>query len=333
MVNKQWLLASRPVGLFKPTDFTWAESPVREPGDGEVLIRVTYLSLDPTNRGWTSEADSYLPPVGIGEVMRGIAIGVVERSRHEGLVAGDLVSGLLGWQQFAVVNGRSVSKLPTLPGVSPTAFLGILGHIGLTAYFGLLDVGRPQPGETLVVTGAAGAVGSLVGQIGKIVGCRVVGVAGTNAKCDWIAHELGFDGAINYKAEPVPARLRRLCPEGIDIDFENVGGPLLEMILNQINLRARVVLCGLISQYNATTVQPGPRNLYKLIIKRARMEGFLVSDYGARAKEAFAQLGSWAAEGRIKFREEIVDGLEHAPSAVNTLFDGSNSGKLIVKVS
>ena len=330
--NGQWRLAAHPEGLVKPSDYRWVEEPVRDPAQGEVLVRVEYLSLDPTHRIWASGRESYVPPVAIGEVMRGGALGVVEASRHAGFPVGSRVRGLLGWQQYALSDGRGLSVLPDDPALPPTAHLGLFGHIGLTAYFGLLDIGKPQPGETLVVSAAAGAVGSLVGQIGKLRGCRVVGIAGSDDKCRWIVDELGFDAAINYRSQDVGPALDRLCPQGIDIDFENVGGAILDAILARINLRARIVICGLISQYNAIGVVPGPSNFAQILMKRARVEGFIVSDFLSRAAEANAALSSWFAQGKLKYRVDVVEGLRNAPAALNRLFDGSNAGKLIVKV-
>jgi len=329
--NRQWRLAARPVGNFKDSDFRWTEEPVRSLEDGEILVHSQYLSLDPTNRGWAAR-DTYLPAVKLGDVMRGGAIGVVEESRNSNFAVGDHVSGLLGWQEYAVVDGAGVGKLPQIPGLPMTAHLGLFGHIGLTAYYGLLDVGQPKAGETLVVSAAAGAVGSLVGQIGKIVGCRVVGIAGSDEKCCWLTGDLGFDAAINYKKENIAEALKRNCPNGIDVDFENVGGEILDALLLQINLGARISLCGMISQYNAIEGASGPSNLFMLIVKRARMQGFLVSDYMNRAAEAMSQLGKWYLEGKIKYRVDVVEGLEQAPTAVNKLFDGSNTGKLVVKI-
>jgi NADPH-dependent curcumin reductase CurA len=332
-INRQWKIAARPVGMIQESDFQLAQSPVPEPNEGEFLVRNIYLSLDPTNRGWMNDVDTYLPPIAIGEVMRGGVIGIVEKSRNPSFAEGSLVSGLLGWQDYATSNGQGVTLLPRLPFVPLTAFFGLFGHIGLTAYYGLLDITKPKAGETLVVSAAAGAVGSLVGQIGKIVGCRVVGIAGGEEKCRWITEELGFDAAIDYKAESVLEGLKRHCPDGIDIYFENVGGEILDAVLSLINLKARISLCGLISQYNATEPVPGPYNFAQILIKRARVEGFIVMDYLDRAQEAMTALGQWLMEGKIKYRVEVVDGLERAPSAVNKLFDGSNKGKLIVKVS
>jgi NADPH-dependent curcumin reductase len=331
-MNRQWRLVARPVGNFKDSDFEMTQNPVPSLDDGELLVHNKYLSLDPTNRGWANEVDTYLPAIKLGDVMRGGAIGVVEESRNPNFKEGDHVSGLLGWQDYAVTKGAGLSKLPDTPGIPLTAYLGLFGHIGLTAYYGLLDIGRPKAGETLVVSAAAGAVGSLVGQIGKIVGCRVVGIAGSDEKCRWLTEELGFDAAINYKKENVLAALKRECPNGIDVDFENVGGEILDSVLALINIRARISLCGMISQYNASERMPGPYNLAMLIVKRSRLEGFLVTDYMDRAQEAMTQLGHWLMEGKIKYRVDVVEGLEQAPRAVNKLFDGSNQGKLVVKI-
>lgn len=331
-INRKWKLAARPVGNFKDSDFEWAQEPVPALNDGEILVHNKYLSLDPTNRGWANETDTYLPAVKLGDVMRGGAIGVVEESRHSNFKEGDLVSGLLGWQEYSVSNGAGLSKLPDNPAIPMTAYMGLFGHIGLTAYYGLLDICKPKAGETLVVSAAAGAVGSLVGQIGKIVGCRVIGIAGSDEKCKWLTEELGFDAAINYKKGKVAEALKRECPSGIDVGFENVGGEILDAVLGLINLGARISLCGMISQYNAAERMPGPSNLFMLIVRRSRMEGFLVSDYMDRAPEAMAQLGRWLMEGKIKYRVDVVEGLEQAPRAVNKLFDGSNQGKLVVKI-
>jgi NADPH-dependent curcumin reductase CurA len=331
--NRQWRLAARPVNWIKPSDFDWHEEETPSPAEGQILVRVTHLSLDPTNRGWVNDVETYMPPVAIGEVMRGIGIGIVEESRHARFRAGMRVQGLLGWQHFALSDGSGLDVLPGEPGLTAEACLSVFGHIGLTSYFGLLDIGKPKPGETLVVSAAAGAVGSLVGQIGKIHGLRVVGIAGSETKCRWITEELGFDEAINYRNEPVRERLRQLCPRGIDIYFENVGGEILEAVLDCISLHARIVVCGLISQYNLSEPPPGPRNLANILLRRARMEGFIVLDYSSRASEAFAALGRWLAEGKLRYHVEVVEGLENAPSALNRLFDGSNNGKLIIHVS
>jgi hypothetical protein len=309
------------------------EDPVPDLVDGQVLVRQIYLSLDPTNRGWANSTATYLPPVALGSVMRGFGLGVVEDSRDPGLQRGDFVQGLLGWQTYAVVPGAALTRFDRDPLLPLDAYLAVLGHIGATAYFGLLEVGSAKPGETVVVSGAAGAVGSLVGQIGKIVGCRVVGTTGSDEKCRWLTEELGFDAAINYKRERLLSSLRRCCDRGVDVHFENVGGDVLDAALACINPRARIVLCGLISQYNELVPPPGPRFIGNVLIRRARIEGFIVMDYQQRFPEALGPLARWMAEGRLLYRTDIVEGLERAPTAVNRLFDGANMGKLLVRVS
>ncbi len=331
MRNAQWRLAERPKGLFQPSDFRWTEEDTPTLAPGQVLVEVVYLSLDPTNRGWAA-GDTYLPAVAIGEVMRGFAVGRVVESRAQGLAPGDGVAGLLGWQRYAVLPANALRRLPEV-GLPLEAHLGLLGHIGLTAWVGLLEIGRPRPGDTLVVSAAAGAVGSLVGQIGKIQGLRVVGVAGSEAKCRWITEELGFDAAVNYKTTIVRAGLRRACPDGIDIYFDNVGGATLEAALAHIRQGARIVVCGMISRYTASGVVPGPSNLGTLLVRRARMEGFIVLDHADKAGRATEDLVRWHREGRLKYRLDVVDGLENAPAAVNRLFDGTNNGKLVVRVT
>jgi NADPH-dependent curcumin reductase CurA len=331
-INRQWRLAARPEGLIKDSDFEWVEEPVRALADGEVLVRNIYLSLDPANRGWIREGPSYVEPVGIGDVMRGLTLGVVEESRTDRFSPGDLVSGTVGWQDYAISDGSDQRVID--PGPLPlTAFLGLFGIVGLTAYFGLLDIGKPKAGETLVVSGAAGAVGSIVGQIGKIVGCRVVGIAGSDAKCAWLTDDLGFDAAINYKTENVVRTLHKHCPDGIDVVFENVGGDILDAELTWINNYARIAVCGLISGYNAAEKVPGPSAFPMVLIRRARVEGFIVMDYLDRTGEAVAKLSEWYAEGRLKYKVDVYDGLETAPTNINRLFDGSHDGKLIIKVS
>ncbi|NJK51844.1 MAG: NADP-dependent oxidoreductase [Acaryochloris sp. RU_4_1] len=332
-VNRQWHLATRPVGAIAESDFEWTQEPVPTLGEGQILIHNIYLSLDPTNRGWLTEGGNYLPPVAIGEVMRGFGIGVVEQSRNSDFPEGTFVQGFLGWQDYAIADGTNLYELPKDPSIPLTAYLALFGFIGMTAYFGLLDIGKPKVGETLVVSGAAGAVGSLVGQIGKIKGCRVVGIAGSEEKCRWLKDELGFDAAINYKTESVVESLQQHCPDGIDVYFENVGGEILDLVLSLINLRARIVLCGLISQYNATEPVPGPYNLSNILNKRAKLEGFIVLDYFNRAQEALVDLSQWYAQGKIQYRVDAIEGLENAPRMINKLFDGTNQGKLIIKVS
>ncbi|MBL04070.1 MAG: NADP-dependent oxidoreductase [Planctomycetes bacterium] len=332
-LNRQWRLAARPSGLPKESDFSWHEEPVAEPGDGELLVRNLYLSLDPANRGWMTGRKTYIDPVGIGDVMFGSTIAVVESSRHQDFQPGEIVSGFLGWQDYALASPRALVKLPPELPVPLEDYFAVFGHVGMTAYFGLLDVGRPAEGETLVVSAAAGAVGSLVGQLGKLHGCRVVGIAGSDEKCSWLTAELDFDAAVNYRREPVAEALAASCPEGIDVYFDNVGGDILEAALSGINDRARIVVCGMISQYNAIEPPPGPRNLGNLLIHRARMEGFIVLDYFLRASEAIEALGAWVSEGRLRYRVHVVEGLEEAPAALNYLFDGRNKGKLVIKLA
>jgi NADPH-dependent curcumin reductase CurA/3-hydroxymyristoyl/3-hydroxydecanoyl-(acyl carrier protein) dehydratase len=333
LINRSWRLVARPEGAFKPEDFKWTEDPLPDLEDRQVLVRQIYLSLDPTSRGWANPTPTYLPPIPLGSVMRGLGLGVVEQSRHPGLKPGDFVQGMLGWQTHAVTDGQALSRFDRDPKIPLEAYLAVLGHVGATAYFGLLEIGQPKAGETLVVSGAAGAVGSLVGQIGKIVGCRVVGITGSDEKCRWVTEDLGFDAALNYKREPVLSQLRRLCPAGIDVHFENVGGKILDAALAFINLRARIVLCGLISQQNEFVPPPGPRFLGNVVIHRARIQGFIVLDYQDRFAEAMGPLAQWMAEGRLRYRTDIVEGLEQAPTAVNRLFTGGNMGKLLVRVS
>jgi len=332
-VNKQWRLASRPQGLIRASDFEWTQEALPVPGDGELLVRIIHLSLDPAIRGWVMDAKSYMPPVALGEVMRGIGLGVVEQSKHAKFKVGDLVQGLLGWQTYALSDGLGLARLPKEGVPDLTAYLGLLSMVGPTAYFGLLDVGKPEAGETLLVSAAAGAVGSIVGQIGKIKGCHVVGIAGSEEKCRWITETLGFDAAINYKTEDIRGGLKTHCPNGIDIFFDNVGGDILDSVLTRINVKGRIVVCGLISQYNAEKPVPGPYHFSSILTQRLRVQGFVFGDYLDRIQEAVTDLGKWLAQGKIQYRVHVVKGLDKAPQAVNMLFDGSNQGKLIVKVS
>jgi NADPH-dependent curcumin reductase CurA len=284
-----------------------------------------------------AERDTYMPPIPLGDVMRGLGVGVIVESNNAALPPESPVYGAFGWQDYAVVGPQDlVVPLPNYPKIPLTMHLGLFGHVGMTAYFGLIDVAKPQRGETLVVSGAAGAVGSLAGQIGKILGCRVVGITGAADKCQWLVDGLGFDAAVNYREEPsLGDALKRHCPDGIDVYFDNVGGHALEAVLGLINLRARIALCGMISTYERTTpghAPAGPRNLFEVIVKRARMEGFLVLDFWNRASEAVEALARWHGEGRLKYRIHVVEGLEQAPAALNMLFDGTNRGKLIVQL-
>jgi NADPH-dependent curcumin reductase CurA len=334
MINRQWRLHHRPEGGIAPGDLELVEQPVPDPGQGEILVRTVYLSLDPTNRIWMSDRVQYMPPVEIGDVMRGGTIGVVVASNDADYAPGDVVQGYWGWQEYAVITGSELrSRLAAGDDVPLTAYMGLLGAIGCTAYFGLMDIGQPKEGETVVVSAAAGAVGSVAGQIAKIQGCRVVGIAGSDEKCRWITDDLGFDAAINYKNEDVASALERHCPDGIDIDFENVGGDIMGQVLRLLNLNARVVLCGLISQYDHDEPVPGPHHFSHILMKRAMVKGFIVTDYLSRFPEALTQLRAWLAEGKLTYRVDVVDGLENADTAVTRLFDGGNTGKLIVKVS
>lgn len=335
-INRQWRLAVRPVGSIKETNFEYREEPINSPKDGGVLVRNIYLSLDPTNRIWMTDRPQYMPPVEIGKVMRGLAIGVVKESKNPNFQPGDLVSGLLGWQDYALVSSQKHLPLTKLPQPLPaplTAFLGPLGLTGCTAYFGLLHIGKPKPGETVVVSAAAGAVGSIVGQIAKIKGCRVVGITGSDEKCRWLQEELGFDAAINYQTADLVTALAQSCPNGIDVYFDNVGGPILDAVLTQVNLFARIPLCGLISTYNAQEPVPGPYNYSQILMKRLHVQGFIVTDYLAQWDVAFREIGQWLQSGKIKYTQEIVEGLENAPQAILKLFNGDKKGKLIVKVS
>ncbi len=331
--NRRILLAARPEGMIKESDFRMETVAVEKPGDGEVLVRNEYLSLDPAMRGWMTDRPSYIPPVQLGEVMRGGTVGEVLESKHPDFKAGDKVRAMGGWQDYVVSkpDGR-LMKLPEGLPIPITAHLSVLGITGLTAYFGLLDVGQPKEGETVVVSTAAGAVGSIVGQIAKIKGCRAVGLTSTDAKCTWIKEELGYDAAINYKTEEISPALAQHCPKGIDVYFDNVGGEILNAALGQINFKGRVAICGAITQYNATKMPPGPSNYLNLLVKSARMEGFIVMNYLDRAMEGAMQLGQWLMEGKLKYKEEIVDNLENAPTAILRLFNSSNTGKLIVKI-
>jgi len=330
--NHQFRLAARPVGSPKAGDWKFTEEAVRDPGEGEVLVRIFYISLDPAMRGWMNEGKSYIAPVAIGEVMRAGGVGVVISSRNPQFAVGDSVLGMLGVQEYALSDGAGLTRID--PGIAPVqVFLGVLGMPGMTAYFGLLEIGRPQPGETVVVSGAAGAVGAVVGQIAKIKGCRVVGIAGGAAKCDYLRKVLGFDAAIDYKTEDVKAALGQACPRGIDVYFDNVGGDILDAALSRLALHARVVICGGISQYNNTGPVKGPANYLSLLVNRASMTGMVVFDYASRYRDAGRELAGWMASGRLRSQEDIVVGLEKFPDALLMLFSGQNTGKLLLKVA
>jgi NADPH-dependent curcumin reductase CurA len=329
--NRQYRLAARPVGLPKDSDWNFVTEPARAPEDGEVLVGVEYLSLDPAMRGWMNEGKSYIAPVKIGDVMRALGVGKVLESKADGFAAGDYVSAATGIQSFATLKAKELTKID--PKLAPLpVYLNILGMTGMTAYFGLLDVGEPTEGETVVVSGAAGAVGATVGQIAKIKGCRVVGIAGGAEKCRFLVEELGFDAAVDYKAGDIRKPLKEACPNGIDVYFDNVGGEILDTCLALINLRARIVICGAISQYNNTTAIKGPANYLSLLVNRARMQGMVVFDYADRFGVAAREMAGWMAAGKLKGREDIVDGLETFPQTLLKLFSGENFGKLVLKV-
>jgi NADPH-dependent curcumin reductase CurA len=332
-LNHQVRLAARPVGAVKPGDWSHTEEAVQAPAAGQVLVEVLYISLDPAMRGWMNDSKaSYIPPVGLGEVMRALAVGRVVASEHAGFAVGDHVTGLLGAQEYALSDGNGLMKVD--PRLAPLpVYLSTLGMPGLTGYFGLLDVGQPKPGDTVVVSGAAGAVGSVVGQVAKIKGARVVGIAGGADKCRYLVEELGFDAAIDYKTENVAAALAVHCPKGIDVFFDNVGGDILDAALTRLARGARVVICGAISQYNNTTPVKGPANYLSLLVQRATMTGIVVSDYYPRAGQAAMEMGGWIAAGKLKTREDIVEGLDQFAEAFDMLFSGANQGKLVLKVA
>jgi NADPH-dependent curcumin reductase CurA len=329
-VNHQFKLARRPAGMVQRDDFEFVEAPVPEPSEGEVLVKTLYLSLDPAMRGWMNEGKSYIPPVAIGEVMRAGAVGRVIASREPAIAVGDHVVGTLGAQEYAVAKAKHVTKVDPSRAPLPV-YLGTLGMPGMTAYFGLLEVGRPNPGETVVISGAAGAVGQVVGQIAKIKGCRAVGIAGGPDKCEYL-RSLGFDAAIDYKHEDVRKALKKHCPDGVNVYFDNVGGEILDIVLTQLAMHARIVICGAISQYNEARMK-GPSNYMSLLVHRATMQGMVVFDYANRYREAALEMAGWMAAGKLKSREDIVEGFEKFPEALQMLFKGENTGKLVLKVT
>lgn len=324
-------MAERPNGLFTKENFEFREVIIPELRDEQFLVRVIYLSLDPTQRMW-AQMDTYLPAVKKGEVMRGLGMGVVTKSRNPAFKEGDVVQGMTGWQTHVITDGRDYSQVPAKSGLPLEVYMGPLGMTGITAYFGLLEVGKPEKGETLLVSAAAGAVGSAVCQIGKIKGLRVIGLAGSDEKCAWLTAELGIDVAINYRNPNVYRQLQDACPKGVDIYFENVGGQMLDMALGLINVGARIPLCGYISEYAAAEKGPGVHNLPALISKRAKVEGFLVLDYVHRSRDALSDLGKWMMDGRLKYKMDIEEGFEELPLIINKLFTGENNGKLLVQL-
>jgi NADPH-dependent curcumin reductase CurA len=335
--NHQVRLAARPVGLPTRNDWSFTTEPVAEPAPGGVLIKTLALSLDPAMRGWMNEGKSYIPPVGLGEVMRAGGIGVVLASKNDAFAVGDQVSAGLGVQEYCSIAAGDIKrnglfKIDTRLG-TPNQWLNVLGMPGMTGYFGLMDVGQPQPGETVVVSGAAGAVGQTVGQLARIKGCRAVGIAGGKAKCDWVVNELGFDACIDYKAPDLRDALKAACPKGVDIYFDNVGGDILDLVLARINRKARIIICGAISQYNNTTPVQGPKNYLSLLVNRARMEGIVVFDYTDRFPLAVAEMSGYLRDGRMKSREDVVTGLQTFPETLLKLFSGQNFGKLVLQVA
>lgn len=333
-VNQQIRLRRRPApGLLGKDDFEVHDAPVPEPGPGEFRVRITHVSLDPAMRGWVNDTRSYMPPVAIGEVMRGYSAGFVDASNHPGFAVGQGVASVFGVQQYAISNGKRVIKADT--GVAPIErWIGGLGMPGWTAYFGLLEVGQPKAGETVVVSAAAGAVGSIAGQIARIKGCRSVGIAGGSEKCRFVKEELGFDDCVDYRAGDLAGRLKAACPSGIDVDFENVGGEVLDTVLPQMNPFGRIALCGTISGYTATGEAPAIRNLRVVTGQRLRLQGLIVSDWAARIPEAIAALSAWHEEGKLKIREDVrAGGIAAFVETLNLLYTGGNNGKLVLKVS
>ncbi|HEX2648959.1 MAG TPA: NADP-dependent oxidoreductase [Burkholderiales bacterium] len=333
--NRQYRLAARPVGMAKASDWSFTSEPVADPAEGQVLVKVLQLSLDPAMRGWMNEGRSYIPPVGIGEVMRAIGIGKVQASKNPAFAAGDLVTGGFGIQEYCLVadpKKLGLHKIDPRLG-TPAQWLNALGMPGMTAYFGLLEVGQPKEGDTVVVSGAAGAVGQTVGQVARIKGCRVVGIAGGKAKCDFVVNELKFDACIDYKTGNVRDGLKQHCPNGVDVYFDNVGGEILDVVLTRINRHARIVICGAISQYNNTTPVKGPSNYMMLLVARARMQGMVVFDYADRYGEAVKQIAQWMKEGKFLSKEDVVPGIENFPATMNKLFSGENFGKLVLKIA
>ncbi len=332
-INRQWLLRERPVGMVGPEHFELVESPLPQPdlAAGQVLLKTLMLGFDPAMRGWLNDVRSYLPPVAIGEPMRASGVGQVVQSENPDLPVGTLVQGLLNWQEYAIAGpGDTVPPRPLPEGVSPAMALSVFGTTSLTAYFGLLDVGQPRAGETVLVSGAAGATGSVVAQIARIKGCRVVGIAGGEEKCNWLREACRVDGVIDYKSGDLNAGIAELCPDGVDVFFDNVGGETLEAAINHMNDHGRIALCGAISQYNEAAPSPGPSNLMILVARRIRMQGFIVLDYLDRAEEAFGDLAQWVMNGEIAWREDIQEGFENIPATLQRLFDGRNQGKQLL---
>lgn len=332
--NRQWLLKKRPVGMVSRDNFEWVETEIESIVDGEFLVKNLYLSFDPAQRGWMEDKKSYVPPVKLGEVMRAGSVGQIIESKHPDFQTGDIVQGTYGWQEYAISNGKGIMNATLIPENMPiTSPLSVFGITGLTAYFGLLDIGKPQTDDTVLVSGAAGATGSIVGQIAKIKGCRVIGSSGGPEKCKWLTEKAGFDAAIDYKSAEMNSVLKELCPEGVNVVFDNVGGEFLNTSLQHLAQNARIVVCGAISGYNNENPEPGPSNYRTLITLRARMEGFIVLDYAKEFPKAIKQLSEWVSEGKIIYQEDIAEGLENAPDALLRLYSGKNIGKQLLKIA
>lgn len=330
-MNKQLILVKRPVGTPTPDTWELVETPIPTPSEGEFVVAQHYISLDPAMRGWMNDAKSYIPPIPLGDVMRAGSIGQIVASENPKFKVGEFVTGWGGVQQYALTNGKGWVTVDTSLAPLPV-YIGTLGMPGLTAYFGLLEVGKAKAGDLVLVSGAAGAVGSVVGQIAKIKGCHVVGIAGGADKCAYLVEELGFDAAIDYKSENLKTAIRKHCPEGIDVYFDNVGGDTLDAALIFLRKKARVVICGAISQYNNTTAVQGPKNYLSLLVNRATMEGFVVMDYAPQYKEALTNMAQWIATGKLKSKEDIYEGIENFYETFLRLFSGEKLGKLVLKI-
>ena len=332
--NRRFLLAERPTGPVDEKTYELVSEPIPEIGEGEALVKVGWISIDPTNRMWIGEEPTYLPPVAIGEVMRGLGLGEVVASNNPNFPVGARVQGLTGWQDYTVISDEMpLMVIPDEVEAEAPTLLGALGMTGVTAWFGMMEIGEPKEGDTVVVSAAAGAVGSIAGQLAKAAGARVVGIAGGPEKCAWIVDELGFDAAVDYKADDWREQLKAATPDGIDVNFENVGGEIMEAVMARLNLRARMVLCGLISGYNETELPPGPRTFGNLLINRVKLQGFIILDYYPRFGEAIRDLSGWVADGSLKSEQTVVRGFEELPNALNMLFAGENTGKLVVDIS
>ena len=333
VTNQKWILKERPNGLVKKSDFDLIEEEITDIKSGEILVKNSYLSFDPTQRMWLTDLPGYLPPVQIDEVVRAGGVGEVIESKNDDYKVGDLVMGLVGWQQYCVSSCKPEERLRIVPNIVPMpTLLNVLGTTGITAYYGLVELGKPKKGETVLISGAAGATGSVAAQIAKIHGCKVIGIAGGEKKCGWLKEECGIDHVIDYKNSDVKVELPKIATEGIDIYFDNVGGPLLEDVIWYININARILLCGAISSYTSNDISPGPMNLFNLIIKRATIQGFLVLDYLPKAENAINDISAWLMEGKLKHIEDIQEGLENCPDTLNRLFTGKNYGKQLLKI-